>query len=516
MLSSGVNTNILYDSVEGITITGMSGGERTRVVRSLTGFGSGVQYGVHNSSMVNLVRGVAERVLFIRSEDGVLAPTRKPLIGVFNRLAVVKTKLLKQLVPTTVVKREDYSQLYHGRKKLIYSRAYESLVNREISRKDSFVSTFVKAEKINFTAKGDPAPRVIQPRSPRYNLEVGRYLKLFEKELVRGFKRSWGYDIVLKGMNADGVASSLRNNWDQFSDPVAVGLDASRFDQHVSRDALLFEHSVYNSVFHSRELARLLEWQLDNTGFGRIGEECAKYRVSGCRMSGDINTGMGNCLLMSSIVLAFFHSVNLDARLANNGDDCVVVLERKNLKLLEGISCWFEDFGFVLKREPMVDVFERIEFCQAQPVCIGGAWRMVRNPWTAMSKDCVSLLSWDSSASFDTWRDAISTCGGELTSGVPLWQSFYSAIGQGSRRGGIEQVYDSGMGMMARGVRQTQIDAVARHSFWLAFDINPDLQVACESSWPDIVYVDPPMVSKTEIPNLSNNPICLLRKLIKP
>lgn len=500
----------MYSSVEGITVTGMAAGSKTRIVRTLTGYGSGVQFGVHNSSMVNLVRGIAERVLYIRSDAGELTPARKPLPCVFNRLSGVKTTLLKQLSPTTVVERCDYSSMYNGRKQLIYERAYESLLSRGISRKDAYVSTFVKAEKINFSAKGDPAPRVIQPRSPRYNLETGRYLKLFEKELVRGFRRGWGYDVILKGRNADGVASSLRENWDWFQHPVAVGLDASRFDQHVSVDALLFEHSVYNSTFRSKELSKLLRWQLSNTGFGRVGEQCAKYKVDGCRMSGDINTGSGNCLIMSSIVLGYFEHAGVVARLSNNGDDCVIILEQADLHLLDGIEQWFTDFGFKLKREPIVDVFEKIEFCQTQPVMVGTAWRMVRNPWTAMSKDCVSLLSWDSFESFNVWRDAIASCGSELTSGVPVWQSFYKSIGHGARTGGLEYVYDTGMGMMSRGVVAAQITPASRYSFWLAFGIDPDMQLQLENNWPVIDYVPPPMVSKTEIPLLSQNIICLL------
>ena len=76
--------------------------------------------------------------------------------------------------------------MYVGRKRGIYERAYTSLMVRAIGVRDAWVNTFVKAEKVNFDKKTDPAPRVIQPRSPRYNLEVGRYLKLYEKELFRG------------------------------------------------------------------------------------------------------------------------------------------------------------------------------------------------------------------------------------------------------------------------------------------------------------------------------------------
>lgn len=169
------------------------------------------------------MRGITERVLYVL-DGGNLRPPRKPDEIGFERLAAIRSQLLMHLSPTTVVPRAGYAGLYHGRKQVIYQRAYESLLSRGITRKDSYVSTFVKAEKVNFSAKGDPAPRVIQPRSPRYNLEVGRYLKLFESELVHGFARMKGYNVILKGLNADGVASQLRRNWEHYTRPVAIGL----------------------------------------------------------------------------------------------------------------------------------------------------------------------------------------------------------------------------------------------------------------------------------------------------
>lgn len=504
-----MDTKVTYPTgVPGITVVGSADQGKTRIVRTLTGFGSGVKYGVHNSTINNLIRGVAERVLYL-SEGGVLLPSRKPKAKVFERLTGVKLRLLRHLRPTTVVTPEDYPGLYTGRKQAVYKRAYESLLSKGLQRKDAYVSTFVKAEKVNFSAKDDPAPRVIQPRTPRYNLCVGRYLKLFEKGLSQGFAQMCGYRVILKCLNADSVATQLRENWMTFRDPVAFGLDASRFDQHVSVDALKFEHSVYNSVFKSPELARLLSWQLHNKGFGRIGEALVKYTVEGCRMSGDINTGMGNCLIMSCIVLAYFDHIGVVARLANNGDDCVVVCERRDEPKFSGISEWFTDFGFKLKREATTDIFERIEFCQTQPVLVGGAYRMVRNPWSAMSKDCLTMLPIESLAQFNTWRDAIGTCGLELTRGVPVWESFYRALQDtGCRSGGLERIRDSGMGYMARGVRDSVVDEESRYSFWLAFSIDPDLQRIMERSWPGIVFdPEPPLISINEIKHFTENPL---------
>lgn len=493
--------------VPGITVSGDDREGKLRSVRILDGYGSGVHYGVHNSSVNNLIRGVAERVLYL-SEDGCLKPCRKPKPKMFARMSGLRDRLVACLVPTAVVKRQDYPDLYHGRKRGVYQRAYESLLVRGIRPSDAYVSTFVKAEKVNFSAKGDPAPRVIQPRSPRYNLEVGRYLKCFEKEICNGFRRLFGYEVVLKGRNADGTAAALRKNWEEFNDPVAVGLDASRFDQHVSKEALELEHSVYNLVFRSKELARLLGWQLRNKGFGRVGETLVKYEVEGCRMSGDINTGMGNCLLMSLLVLNYFEEAGIHARLANNGDDCQVFCERSDLHKLDGIEEYFTDMGFKLVREPVVDVFELVSFCQAQPVWVGSAYRMVRDPWTAMSKDCVSLLPWDDLKQFNIWRDAIGTCGANLTRGVPVWESFYRAINNGTGqelKGGA--VYDSGFGRMSRGVVSAEVNDASRVSFYRAFGITPGLQLAMEAEWPEIYYNGLPPMNFADSKIISYNPL---------
>lgn len=487
-----------------------------RSVRYLSGLGTGVTYGVHADCLKNLVRGITERVLYVRRGEGLGKPPQ-PKDGVFRRLAGIRARLLRKAPPTPVVSREDYPLLYNGRKRGVYQRAVDSLKTRGLTVRDSFVSTFIKAEKVNFTSKGDPAPRVIQPRSPRYNVEVGRYLKLYEKSLCVGFQRMCGFPVVLKGMNADQVGNTLAAHWSSFSRPVAVGLDASRFDQHVSKQALEWEHSVYNSAFKSPELRSLLRWQLSNRGIGRTEGKRVDYRVEGCRMSGDINTGMGNCLLMSSIVIAYCESRGLKFRLANNGDDCVLFVEAVELGKLDGLDQWFLDFGFTLTREAPCYRLEEVEFCQFQPVRVATGWRMVRNPKIAMSKDCVSLVDWSTEVGFRSWASAVSQCGVSLTSGVPVWESWYRYLGRvGSiqRAGVSERVHESGAARWARGVQACDVSDEARASFYFAFGITPDAQVELEryyDSLTDVTAVTPVMWSTQPHQLDRENPLTLLQ-----
>lgn len=489
-----MDTRVDRTRAQGITITAQQGAREekgVREVRILDGFSGSAEYAVHNPSLINLARGVVERVLYT-VKGGKLTPPSPPLRGVFQRLRSLRSAVLRNTRSTTVVAVEEYPSLYHdSRKRAVYERAVTSLQTQAVSRRDAIVNTFVKAEKVNFTAKPDPAPRVIQPRNPRYNVCVGRYLKPFEKNMFAGFARTYGYNVVCKGLNAGQTAEQLRENWDVFSDPVAIGLDASRFDQHVSRQALEFEHGFYNSIFRSSELKELLSWQLSNRGVGNAEGKKLKYQVDGCRMSGDINTSLGNCIIMSSIVLGYFDEYGVEARLANNGDDCVVICDRKSLRKLEAIDDWFRDFGFVLTREPVVDVFERIEFCQTQPVLTSTGWRMVRNPFTASSKDVVSLLSWTTEVEFDRWRGAISSCGLSLTRGVPYWEAFYDRLGGIIDENSCNTVMKSGMGYMARGVvADSYISPETRFSFWLAFGLTPDEQTSLELIQRTIEYTE--------------------------
>lgn len=447
-----------------------------------------VEFAVHDNNMANLTRGLVERVFLVQGERG-LVPPPQPLPGVFEQRCAGFRLLFRTHVGVTTPWRHDqFVASYRGRRQAVYQQASDSLKVRPVCKRDAVVSTFLKNEKINFTAKADPAPRVIQPRSPRYNVEVGKFLKKIEHAVYHCVDNVWGHTTIMKGHNAHATAQLLREKWEKFRDPVAVGLDASRFDQHVSLDALRFEHSFYKLFYRGSdraELAELLSWQLHNKGYGRAPDGKVSYSVNGRRMSGDMNTGMGNCLLMCAMVWAFSQHAGLQLELANNGDDCVVFLERRNLGKLHDLGPWFSEMGFNMKIEAPVDVFERIEFCQTQPIWDGRAWVMVRSGLTAIAKDCCILHPMHSKASFDKWRYVLAEAGLHLTGGIPIFQSFYKALGHGgipSRMLASPQ-FETGMMRLARGMHRQYgpVHPAARVSFWLAFGIVPDMQEAIES-----------------------------------
>lgn len=146
------------------------GSPKTRRVNLLADNSNGINFGVHNSSINNLERALYERVFFV-SDGGEFKPPPKPKSAQMfvERLSRFKQSFRKLIPPTTAWSFNDFVNSYTGRKRGVYERAVSSLATKPLDIRDSYIQAFVKAEKINFSAKKDPAPRVIQPRSPRYN-----------------------------------------------------------------------------------------------------------------------------------------------------------------------------------------------------------------------------------------------------------------------------------------------------------------------------------------------------------
>lgn len=376
---------------------------------------------------------------------------------------------------------------YEGRKRTIYQNAMESLLMNKWNSYDAQLRAFVKAEKV----PPNKAPRCIQPRSPRHCLEVGRYIKHIEHRLYREVSKIFGGEpTIMKGFNVQRVGRICAGKWFSFTDPVAVGLDATKFDMHVSMWVLAWEHGIYLKIFKRHpHLRALLHQQMYNVGRGYCADGKVKYHFVGKRCSGDMNTALGNCLIMCAMVWAYALDRGIDIKLMNNGDDCVVFMEKLHLQgFLNGLEEWFLELGFRMVAEAPVYEIEEIEFCQMHPINTANGWTMVRNIPVVLHKDSLCLLPLRNEREMREWLGAIGECGAALTHGVPVLSSFYRAYSRnGTKRTkfGEQLLLHSGARLLSAGIDRVEdtITPEARYGVWKAWGILPDHQVALEQKY---------------------------------
>lgn len=471
--------------------------ERDRCLYRLPFVGAlGVNYVSCRDTVDNVITAIVERIAVHETPNG-FEPPKLPLVGVVGaQLGHFYRRLRYISIPVTPVPLLEYpATVYSGRKLELYTRAAQKVAATGTLRKYSLLNTFLKHEKLPDGIKR-VVPRVIQPRMPEYNVSVGRYLHHLEPRLYNDIARVFGRPVVMKGYNAFQIGRMLSESWFTFRDPIAVGLDASRFDQHVNADLLRWEHSVYTRLYYpmNTELPHLLSYQLKNEGFARQWDGMVRYRVDGGRCSGDMNTAMGNCLIMTATIyglLCHTHMLNRDGttkvHLFNNGDDCVLIGERGDvLKVVAAVPGWFEALGIVMKVEAAVEVLEQVSFCQTRPVYDGTHWRVVREVKQSFSKDAYLLDLLSATRYLRDRMASIGLCGLALTQGMPVLQSYYLALqrGGGASSGAAdEQFLGSGFYRLSRGIRfngPTPITDDARVSFARAFDVTPNLQVELE------------------------------------
>lgn len=442
------------------------------------------ELGVWNGDINTLKQALLERMYYCKVDGVFLPPPPVSRNTVFSRLSRFKIELLKHMCITTPMSLPDVVETYRGRKRTIYQNALENLTTG-VMRHHAHAITFVKLEK------GNPskAPRCIQPRRPEYNLCVGRYIKQLEHRIYTAIKRVWkDGPTVMKGYNVVDVARIIKGKWDSFRDPVAVGLDAVKFDMHVSAAILEWEHSVYTDCYpRDKELVKLLSWQINNVGKGYCDDGKLRYKVKGRRFSGDMNTALGNCLDMCAMVWEYAQTSAVACKLVNNGDDCVVFMEREDLsRFMTGLPEWFYEMGFRMTVENPVFVLEEIDFCQMNPMWNGEEYTMVRKVRTSMAKDTMSTIDLNTPIVMEKWLHSVGTGGICLTAGIPVLQEFYQCYvrnGKGMKSNMLSSMhFMTGMRLLSHGMKgeYREITPEARLSAYIAWGITPDEQIALE------------------------------------
>lgn len=484
---------------------------------------NGPTWDIPNNDINSVSHAILERVFFVKDGKNGFKRAPKPwehesVVNLDNPMRAARTKVAQRLSSftdqiqgianicgkTSPLTDQEFLDYYGGAKRSCYEAAVESLKDRPLSAIDCRVKAFTKGEY----RKPGGAPRAIQPRSPRYNVKLGRYIKHLEHKIFSSidkvFDPSGKHKTVAKGMNMTERGNVIANMWNSFADPIAVGLDASRFDQHINRLLLEHEHGIYHMFSQGYgddlpKLSTLLRSQLVNQGVYTGPDGKIRYKVNGCRMSGDMNTSLGNVIIMCSLMYSYIESKDLLGRvmLLNDGDDCVIIMDRINQdKFTKGLVEWFLEMGLTMEYDGVYNTLESVEFCQSRPVKVDGeGYRLVPRPSKRLYSDMITTKNVSVKKVYRKQLGAIAGCGLAASSGLPIFQAFYSYLGRGS------SPYIPSVGSQYYKFRQELVDGMEiktrepsmdeRISFYFAFDVTPDEQRMVEkyyNSLPDPLF----------------------------
>jgi len=175
------------------------------------------------------------------------------------------------------------------------------------------------------------------------------------------------------------------------------------------------------------------------------------------------------------MIKAYSTARNVRTLLANNGDDCVVFMEKAHLsRFMSGLSEWFLELGFNMTIETPVYDFEKIEFCQTQCVKLETGWRSVRNFRTVFKKDTMCLRPIPNLTTLKKWMYSVGDGGLNACSGVPVLEAFYELY----KRSGVPCSWknENPYRFASTSKREAKITIEARASFYVAFGMLPHEQ----------------------------------------
>lgn len=389
---------------------------------------------------------------------------------------------------------------FKDKRRKTYERAYANLRITGPHPAHFRLKAFIKAEKTDPNKKINPDPRVIQARSPEANLAVARWLRPLE-HLVYRLLDEHGLPVFAKRAGVFERARVIRAKWDAIGpDCCCVSFDMSRFDQHHSFQHLLLEHWFYREKCPDPEFAELLKNQLVNRGSTRSG---LRYQLKGGRMSGDMNTALGNCLMMYGMVTAVLRQLISRWAIYDDGDDCLVFLPHGDLGRLQGSAvALFHQMGHIAKLENVANSIPQIMFCQSHPSVGADGPVMVRDPHKVLSQGAAGCRHWNNPRLIGPMCLAVGSCELALNRGIPIIQSYALALKRIGRGHNVLRGLDVDPGLRIRLKQSLRLDdeqlgavydclpaevtQASRFAFQDAWNIDPWLQQAIErklDSW---------------------------------
>jgi len=249
---------------------------------------------------------------------------------------------------------------------------------------------------------------------------------------------------------------------------------------------------IYTQAYRDDSYLRWMCRQtLDNHGSSRCWDGYLSYDVEGTLSDGDMDTSLVGNVLSVAMLWTWVRHVGITKwRFIVNGDDAGVFIESRDYtRFVTGMKAWFHDLGFRTKVEPPVYEIEHIEFCQSHPIFDGNKYIMVRRYPSALSKQCRSLVALRNEADFDAYWSCVGEGGLSQNGGIPIYQDFFRSLVRKSKsrffRGAVEGVWSP---HLLCGRVYGPVHPACRSSFYNAFGVTPDEQVATEEYYHKTLY----------------------------
>lgn len=395
--------------------------------------------------------------------------TNEHLVG--DYLPIAAFKYYTRLHPPQFLKLFTVKQVLLSKrpsKRRTYINAYKSLCVKPLNDLDTRVKMFVKNERMSLRDPLKP-PRAIQSRSPRYNLCHQRFVLAIGKHLVN---KPLNDRVVTKGMNQFQIASWFNYHWSLYQRPSARLLDHAFYDSKQNSKYTLLTNIYMAAHFPGdNDYWRLFLPRLLNNCISRTG---ISYRVRATKCSGDGDTSDGNSIL-NDVIITWYCRLLHQYSHCLVGDDSTIIHDSSDDNFDEYA---LKNFGFDTKINDVTE-FEKIEYCQCQPVNTVNGWLMVRNPLRVMSRatTCINH-SINTIKLFRRWCVGVGECEYSVNPGVPILQSFARFM---MRASCDKPIYDETFEYRRmKGQYCHEITSSCRQSFARAFDITPHQQLDIE------------------------------------
>lgn len=212
-------------------------------------------------------------------------------------------------------------------------------------------TTFMKIEVLPMSSFLKKALRFIFPNSPMFNTIHHNFYHMFENDLLRAVGHH-NLPIFAKGMNWDQMDKAIKEHLKYHS--IVLSVDFSNFDAHHNGVAYRGEMKFYGKIgLQERSVHTLCNPLIK--GVVDVPDHVQ-------RMSGDLFTGSGNCLVVAAMLDKWW---DRDCTILCNGDDTLIFTNDESIK--DEIVADLTKYGHELKIDKITYTNQpsyEIPFCQ--------------------------------------------------------------------------------------------------------------------------------------------------------